>query len=130
MLEELRRLLTAYLGGEASRRDLRQWLAEFDWSDVGDEALRLRDSVGELDLVLEEVSEGLRSEDELRSLVRWVLRTLPSPAPTPPLIRSRVERVGVLPSLEFVSMSAAAITHHRVSIPAARVRIVSPAGSG
>jgi hypothetical protein len=66
MGDELRQILRAYLEGRATRRDLRLVTAEVDWDDASPEALRLQPSIGRLDLLLEEVGEGLRSETELR----------------------------------------------------------------
>lgn len=67
MTEELRQLLSNYLAGEVHRRDLRQYFAEFDWDDKSDEAVKLRDTIGRLDLILQEVGEGLRDESELQA---------------------------------------------------------------
>lgn len=66
MGDELRQILQAYLEGRATRRDLRLVMAEFDWDDTSPEAVRLQPAIGRLDLLLEEVGEGLRSETELR----------------------------------------------------------------
>jgi hypothetical protein len=66
MGDELKQILQAYLEGRATRRDLRLLTVEFDWDDTSPETLRLQPTIGRLDLLLEEVGEGLRSESELR----------------------------------------------------------------
>lgn len=73
MIEALRTLLTSYLAGTASRNDVRLWLAEFDWDDTSQQALTLRDTVAEIDLILEEVTERLRPERELQDSIQAIL---------------------------------------------------------
>jgi hypothetical protein len=69
MWSELESLLSAYLEGRASRHELGLWLAEFDWDSADPEAMVLQDDVATLDLILTEVTEGLRPKAELRDVV-------------------------------------------------------------
>lgn len=63
MLTELVDLLTAYLMGWKTIRDCAEWLAGMDWDDRGLDQDTLN-MAGRLELLVTEVLEGLRPEDE------------------------------------------------------------------
>lgn len=116
MTEQLRQVLAAYLAGDASRRELRQILVEFDWDDGCEEAERLREVIATLDLILEEVSEGLREEAELLQLAQLTLSRLDKP------IVRRLSPVVSLPSerLKFAAWSLTVGSIDSRLIPAGR----------
>ena len=89
MKNELRKLLSAYLKGRKSLRDVAAWLATVDW-DASEVSGELRAAIGRVELLTTEALGGLRGEDELRgeaaSLVGMKTGSLiaaasPSPAP-------------------------------------------------
>ena len=73
MRDELRSLLSAYLKGRKSMRDLAAWLATVDW-DSPEVSGELRAAIGRIELLVTETLEGLRDEDKLRGGARLVLR--------------------------------------------------------
>lgn len=76
MQDELINILRAYLDNRAGRDALRLFLAEFDWDDPSTEAIALQPVIGRLDLITEEVGEGLRDDAELRSYGELILDRL------------------------------------------------------
>lgn len=70
--------LEKYLSGQLSLRDLDEWLSIYDWDAPSTEEQTI---AGRLFLLVTEVSEGLRSEIELRQEAAEIL-SLRSPAHT------------------------------------------------
>jgi hypothetical protein len=62
--EQLSNLLSSYLLGRKTLRDCAEWLSGIDWEQVGTDS-PLAASLGELDLLCTEASEGLRAESDL-----------------------------------------------------------------
>lgn len=73
MRNELRSLLSAYLKGRKSMRDLAAWLATVDW-DAPEVKGDLGAAIGRIELLVTEALEGLRGEEELRGGARLTLR--------------------------------------------------------
>jgi len=59
-------ILAGYLSEEVDKKGLSRFVASFDWDDTSDAAMRLRAPIGRLELLLEEIGEGLRPDSELR----------------------------------------------------------------
>ena len=73
MRDELRDLLSAYLKGRKSLRDMAAWLATVDW-DAPEARGELGAAIGRIELLVTEALEGLRGEEELRGGARLTLR--------------------------------------------------------
>lgn len=63
-MNELVQLLTTYLMGTRSLPDCAEWLAGIDWDDP-DLTEEEQNSLGEFELLITEITEGLRQEAEL-----------------------------------------------------------------
>lgn len=80
---ELFEALREYLLGNLALSDLGARIAAFDWDDGSAEAIALRPAVGMLELLIEEVGEGLRDEAELKLRAREILNAISSATSTP-----------------------------------------------
>ena len=74
---EVTEALREYLLGDLTRGELNRFITAFDWTDLSAENLELQPIVGHLELLLEEIEEGLRPEGELQALVLTLLAEEP-----------------------------------------------------
>ena len=71
-MSEIVALLNAYLQSVTDIEDCAEWCAGFDWNDTGS-TVELKETVGILELLVTDIANGLRDEEELRA---WAVEFL------------------------------------------------------
>ena len=74
-MNEIVALLQAYLESSANLESCAEWCAGVDWSDP-ELTVEEKETVGTLELLITEVAEGLREEEEVRAFALETLERL------------------------------------------------------
>ena len=75
MLQELVDQLSKYLSGDQTLAQLSQWVSTIDW-DEGGLAVDLRPLMGECELLVTEIEEGMRESSELIEFASAVIAAM------------------------------------------------------
>ena len=78
MLQELVDQLSKYLSGDQTLAQLSQWVSTIDWGEGG-LAVDLRPLMGECELLVTEIEEGMRENSELIEFASAVIAAMYPP---------------------------------------------------